>query len=290
MFIKTGIQLSLVCIALLISSCDVFKNDSLNNICQEHPELCDDLYIIADCRFKRTTVIRARYYDKIEANEVNKQKLLTELDEYQSCLELTLFLQFTRNKQRKEYRLSNYLTAQTLMQTHIEESRGTQDPILAYYLWTHHQDLQARQVFLAAATEKTVSDPRLLFKLARVNSTGTPQDALNLFYKALALSRSTEEIPNSTFLLIMTIFYQHKKFEEAYIWALISLKGDQQNASPINLDLILKRGVVGGERVILNDRNLALIAEQYYQQLKVGKFNEQAPLLQTPSITKTLIN
>lgn len=286
MFIKMAIQLSLVCMALLISSCDGFKNDSLNNICKEHSELCDDLYIVADCRFKRTKVIRARYYDKIEANEVNKQKLLTELDEYQSCLELTLFLQFTRNKQRKEYRLHNYLTAQTLMQMHIEESRGTQDPILAYYLWTHHQDLQARQVFLAAATKDNVTDPRLLFKLARVNSKETPQDGLNLFYKALALSSSAEEIPDSTYLLIMTIFYQHKRFEEAYIWALIALKVDQQNASPINLDLILKKGVVGGEKVILNDKNLALIAENYYQQLKDGKFSEQAPLLQQPSATQ----
>lgn len=282
MFIKTGIKLSLVCISLLISGCDVFKNDSLNNICNDFPELCNDLHVIADCRFKRSTVIRARYYDKIDPNEVNKQKLLTELDEYQSCLELTLFLQFTRNKQRKEYRLNNYLTAQTLMQQHIEESKGTQDPILAYYLWTHHQDLKARQVFLKAATKQGVTDPRLLFKLARVNPSELPQDALNLFYKALTMTTQIEQIPHSTFLLIMTIFYQNKQFEQAYIWALIATKEDPDNEFPINLDLILKKGIIGGEIAILNDKHLAIIAESYYRQLQRGKFIETAPVLMTP--------
>lgn len=279
MFNKTGGKFVFVAIFLLISSCDAFKNDSLTNICKNSPELCEDIYIVADCRFKRTSLIRARYYDKIEPTEIHKKALLTELDEYQSCLELTLFLQFTRNKQRKEQRLHNYLRAQELMKENIKASKGTQDPILAYYLWTHHQDKQARQVFLAAATQEGVSDAQLLFKLATDKSIETPQDALNIFYNALTLSDSMQHIPHSSFMNIMNIFYKSKHYEEAYIWALIAIKADKQKLSSINLELILQKGIMGGEKLISNDNQLQLKATNYYEQLQAGTFNEVPPLI-----------
>ena len=280
MIFKTSIKLSIVCTVLLfISACDSFKNDNINTICEEHAELCDDLHVIMDCRFKRTGLIRARFYDKIEPNETHKLALLNELDEYQSCLELTLFLEFTRNKQRKQQRLDNFLHTQALMQKELKAIKGTQDPILAYYLWTHFQDLQARRVFLKAAQKEDVSDPNLLFKLAIVNSKEAPQEALNTFYKALKVSHSMEQIPYSNFALIMTLFYQHKQFEQAYIWALITEQEDEENEYPINLDLILQKGQIGSVKLIRNEEALALQAEDYYEQLESGTFNVVAPLL-----------
>ncbi|PKF60603.1 hypothetical protein CW745_13815 [Psychromonas sp. psych-6C06] len=279
MIIKTAIQLSIVSVTMLLTACDSFRNDDINSICKDSPELCADIHKIGDCRFKRTTVIRARYYDKIEPSEDNQRKLLNELDEYESCLELTLFMQFTRNKVRKQKRVENYLTAQKLMQEQLLESKGTQDPMLAYYLWTRHQDLKAREVFLSAATKEDVTDTRLLFKLATVNAQSDPQQALTIFYRALKSSQSLEEIPHSSYAIIMTIFYQHKQFEEAYVWALLAEEEDEEDEFPINLELILKKGIVSGDKVIRNEVQLEDKAEYYYKLLKSGKFNEQAPIL-----------
>ncbi|GLS91637.1 hypothetical protein GCM10007916_27060 [Psychromonas marina] len=281
MFIKTGIKLSIVCMSLIISACDSFKNDSLKNICSHYPELCSDLYIIGDCRFKRTTVIRARYYDHIEPNEIHTRQLLSELDEYQACLEMTLHLQFTRNKQRKDQRLHNYLTAQDLMKANLQANKQNQDPMLAYYLWTHHQDLYARRIFLSAATQKDITDPKLLFKLATVNSKNAPQQALNIFYKGLSVSDSLQEIPLSSFVHMMTLFYQHKQFNEAYIWALIAKEEDKNNEFPINLTLILNKGIVGGKSSLLNENALQIKAKKYYQQLTLGEFEQTAPILRS---------
>jgi len=279
MIFKTAIQLSLVLSTMLLTACDPLKNDDITSICKDSPELCSDLHKISDCRFKRTTVIRARYYDKIEPSETNQRKLLTELDEYESCLELTLFMQFTRNKQRKKHRLENYLQSQTLMQEQLLESKGTQDPLLAYYLWTHHQDMQAREVFLASATAKNVNNPLLLFKLATVYATDNPQQALNLFYKALRKSQSLEKTSPSTFVMIMTLFYQNKQFEDAYVWALIAEKEDEQDEFPINLELILKKGLSSGEQLITNVDKLEDKADHYYEQLDNGEFKIMAPTL-----------
>ncbi len=115
MIIKTLKPAVIIATALFTISCIPSNNDDLGSICKNSPELCSDIHRISDCRFKRTSVIRARYYDKTEPNEQRTYDLLNELDQYESCLELTLSMQFTRNKQRKQQRLDNYLTAQKLL-------------------------------------------------------------------------------------------------------------------------------------------------------------------------------
>lgn len=279
MIIKTAIKLSIVCVTLLLSACDSFKNDNLSNICNNSPELCDDLYQIGDCRFKRTALIRARYYDKIEPTEFHQRAYLAELNEYQSCLEITLFMEFTRNKYRKEQRLKNYLRTKSLIKQEVKESKGTQDPMLAYYLWTHYKDQQARQVFLAAANKKDVSDPRLLFKLAEMYAKKKPQKTLNLLYRALAMTHSLDQIPPSTFVFMMNIFYQHRQFENAYVWALIAKKEDIEDEYPINLDLILKHGAVNGDNLITDEESLTIQANSYHKKLIKGNFNAEVPSL-----------
>jgi len=279
MILKTAIKLSIVAMTLLLSACDAFKDDKLSHICAEHPELCDDLHEIVSCAYNRTDVIRARYYDKIEPSEYRKRDLLDKLDEYHTCLELTLFMQFTRNKHRKERRLKNFLRTEALIKAEILKNKGTQDPILAYYLWTRFKDEQAGEVFLAAANNEGVSDPRLLFKFATVIVKEDPQQSLDLFYRGLIMSKSLTEIPQSSFVFMMNIFYQHKQFKNAYIWALIAKTVDEKDEYPINLDLILTNGVRGGNKLINNEKQLENKAEEYYEQLRIGAFNAKTPRL-----------
>jgi len=276
---NTAIKLSIVTMTLLLSACDTFKDDKISHICADFPALCDDFYKIGNCHYNRTTVIRARYYEHIAPSEHNKRALLNELDEYHSCLELSLFLQFTRNKQRKEQRLKNYFKTEELMKQELLESQGTQDPILAYYLWTRFKDKQAGKVFLTAANKKDVSDPNILFKFATFSVKNNPQKSLELFYRGLKMSKSLAEVPRSSFVFMMNIFYQHKQFENAYIWALIAKTEDEKDEYPINLDLILKKGVRSGKQEISNSEQLKERSELYYEQLQAGTFNAKTPTL-----------
>ena len=279
MMINTTIKLSIFCTVLLLSGC-MFSNElSLNKMCDDSPELCKDLHVISDCRFKRTTLIRARYLDKNQPSEINKRLLLTELDEYESCLELTLYIEYTRNRARKQDRLDNYLRAKELIREEIKETKGTTDPMLAYYLWTHYKDEQAGKVFLSAANRYDVSDPRLLFKLATLKAKSAPQKAIDLFYRAMAMSHSIEAIPATSYVSMMNLFYQQKQFENAYVWALIAKEVDQEDEYPINLELILKKGIRSGDKLITNEAGYKAIADKYYEQLKAGKFNARAPQL-----------
>lgn len=279
MNINTVIKLSIVLTTLLLAGCDSIKPDSIKNICQNSPELCEDLVAITDCRFKRTTLIRARYYDKTQASDINKRQLLAQLDGYHSCLEATLHLQYTRNKYRKEQRLKNYLRTEALMLEALSDVKGTQDPMLAFYLWTRHKDAQAREVFLAAANKNDVKDPRLLFKLAIVKAKYDPQHALNLFYRGLVISDSLEQMPTSNVVFIMNIFYQHKQFDNAYIWALIAKRMDINDEFPINLEMIINKGISTLATPLNNQEQLQIQAENYYQLLLTGTFKEHAPLL-----------
>lgn len=262
---------------LLVSSCFLSKKDDLASICKSDPELCADTHKIGDCRYLRTSVIRARFYDKLEPSDLHTRNLLSELNEYESCLELTLFIQFTKLRERKQKRLENYLRTQALMKEVLDRSKNTQDPHLAYYLWTRYQDLDAKQVFLKAA--KNLKDIKLLIKLATIYSKEEPQNSLTHFYDALSLSKSIDEIPKSTFTLIMTIFYQNKGFEQAYIWALIAKERNSEEEFPVNLDLILQKGLTNGPKLINNEDKLKEKAESYWHKLEEGTFNIKAPEL-----------
>jgi len=272
---KLKIVLLLITSAAMIS-CVPDNKDGLTTICESDPELCNDLHKIGDCRYKRTSLIRARFYDKVAPSDLHTRDLLRELDEYESCLELTLFMQFTRRKERKKDRIENFFTARKLMQKKLDASRGTQDPHLAYYLWTHYRDLDAKKVFLKAANKKDLKDIKLLIKLAQFYAKKSPQYALNLFYKALRASKSVDELPENTFTLIMAIYYQNKVFDQAYIWALLAMEEETENEFPINLDLILQKGLINGEKLIKNTDALQEKADSYHRHLDAGAFTLQA--------------
>ena len=119
----------------------------------------------------------------------------------------------------------------------------------------------------------------MLIKLATLYAKEDPQHSLDLFYKALQESQSTEDLPKNTFTSIMTIFYQNKNFEQAYIWALLAKEENAEEELPINLDLILQKGLTNGKKMISNEDILEDKADVYHEQLTKGIFNLQAPQL-----------
>lgn len=272
------VTITLIALASIIS-CIPGRDVRISTICESHPELCSNLHKIGDCRYLRTSLIRARYYNKVEPNQTHTRDLLAELDAYESCLELTLFLQYTRHKERKQLRFENYTETQNMMKSLLVKSKGTQDPHLAYYLWTRHQDLNAKAVFLNAAQRNDLKDSKLLTKLATIYSKTNSQYSLELFYRALKESNSLDDLPTNIFTLIMTTFYQNRQFEQAYIWALIAKEECNDKELPINLELILQKGLRSGKKQITNEDALEETAEHYIDLLEDGLFNIPAPQL-----------
>ena len=268
-----------VSMVFLISSCDLFDNKNVTQICKENPELCQNFQSISQCRYKRTSLIRTQYRNKLEPTEKNKIELLDELAGYEQCLERTLRMRLNHDKKRKVGNMHNYFATQALTKKILADSKNTQDPHLAYYLWINHQDLDAKKVFFDAVTHKDTHDVDLLIKAATIYAGNNPQKSLDSFYKALRYSHSFKEFPTSTFTLIMTIYYQNKLFERAYVFALLADKVSDDDELPINLDLILRKGLPHGEQLIKNTDKLEKIADSYYDALKQGNFKERAPEL-----------
>ena len=265
---------------LSLTACDSSgSQDTVANICESNPELCADIHKGIDCRYKRSSLIRARYYDKVAPSEENTLKLLDELDDYDVCLELTLLMEYSQKQTQKQKSVENYLTIQKLLSEKLEGIQNSTDPHIAYYLWTHFQDKHAKSVFLKAAMKKNNKDIKMLLKLASAYSGEYPQYALDTFYKALQLTKSLDEIPLTTFTFMMTIYYRNKDFEQAYIWALMANKINHDDPLPINYDLILQKGHRGSKKLIKNEDELQKIADTYYSQLRKGKFKTKAPQL-----------
>jgi hypothetical protein len=269
----------LAALLLTVTSCGFSDKETLTEICKKNAELCNDLHKANFCHYKRAHLIRARYNDKVQPNKEHTLNLLDELSDYESCLELTLLMEFTKRREQKHKLAENYFTTQRLMKEKLNDIKNTQNPHIAYYLWTHYQDIGAKKVFLNAANKEETKDVKLLLKLANSYAKEYPQQSLNLFYKALKESHSLKEIPDRTFTFIMTIFYQQKNFEQAYIWALVAQEVNTEKEYPINLKLILQKGIRNGQQQIFNENALEDKADAYYEQLKEGVFNQQAPQL-----------
>ena len=265
---------------LSLAACDFGDSQyTVSNICKSNSELCTDIHKGIDCRYKRSSLIRARYYDKVAPSNENTLTLLDELDDYNVCLELTLLMEYSHKQTQKQKSVENYLTIQKLLNEKLEGIQDSTDPNIAYYLWTHFQDKQAKHIFLKAAKKENIKDIRLLLKLASVYSNEYPQYSLDTFYNALQLTQSLAEIPLTTFTFMMTIYYRNYDFEQAYIWALMANKVNSEDPLPINYDLILQKGHRGGKKLINNEDELQTIADTYYSQLQKGKFKTKAPQL-----------
>ena len=279
--IKKNLFKHTVLLGLILSlfACGSGAPDTVANICESNPELCADIHKGVDCRYKRSSLIRARYYDKISPSDVHTLTLLDELDDYDACLELTLLMEYSQKKNQKQKSIDNYITIQKLLKEKLEGIKNSTDPNIAYYLWTHFQDTNAKAIFLKYAMKEDNTDIKTLFKLASVYTNDYPQYSLDTYYKALQLTNSLDEIPLTTFTAMMTIFYRNKNFEQAYIWALMANKINSASPLPINYDLILQKGHLGAKKIINNENELQQSAKTYYSQLKQGSFHIKPPKL-----------
>ena len=77
----------------------------------------------------------------------------------------------------------------------------------------------------------------------------------------------------------MVNFYQNRNFEQAYIWAFLIKEEYAEEEFPINLDLILQKGLRNGKKLINNEDVLEETADLYQEQLRKGIFDLQAPQL-----------
>jgi hypothetical protein len=273
MFIFTFKSLVLIFLSLCLLGCGS-QEASMEQICEEQAAICDDLHEMGDCRRERLSLIRLRYNHILEPSEKNTQLLLEELNEYKVCLEPTLHIAYTRYKDRKQKRLDNYLVSQGVIEELLAKSKDTQDPNLAYYLWTNYKDLRAKRVFLNAANQPNLTDVSLLIKLAVYHSSDEPQQSINFYYKALQESKSIEELPQSMFLQLVSFFYTNHLYEETYLWAKITLSTSNE-PPPINLDMIIQRGRLSKDV----QSKLEKQASDYLSAIKSGTFKEKTPIL-----------
>jgi hypothetical protein len=262
------IVISLFVLVALLACSD---NDSISSICDNHPELCSDIPRISDCGYKRTYLIRARYYEKTAPSNQNTLELIKKLNQYEACLESKMFIQYSKNKNRNEQRMQNYLATQKSIQATLSANKKSKNPHIAYYLWTQHNDKTAKKIFIKAASNKNTKDASLVIKLASSYAKYQPKKALREYFRALSLSHSLDELDPEVFSQIMTIYYKKRDFENAYIWSLIANKVDKEGAH-IDIELIIHKGTKSSQQSIKNKKELRDTAMRYLDELEDGKF------------------
>lgn len=284
MFFLAIKSLLLLCFLILITGCYSPLVNDVKKTCSNNPDICEDLPQISDCRILRSTLIQARYDYALISNDQNTLRLFEELDAYKVCLELTLEIEFTRNIERKTKRLVNYSTAEKLTENLLQSAKNITDPRLGYYLWSNHQDLQAKRVFLNAANQANLKDVHLLTQLAIYYSADAPQRALQFYYNALRYNPHINQLPQGLLVQLTSLLYRHQQYQLAYLWAVVITKTSIEK-TVINLEMIAQKGAISTQQ----QKQLRQLASKYIKSLEKGTFHQPSPnILQRGSQLKTM--
>lgn len=178
----------------LLAGCS--RRDSLAEVCQASPAICQDLDLDSTCREARTPLVALRValskQPELLQQDETQFKQLQLVEAYNRCLKRASGIQhvnnpYLTNNAQRAYALTSLTLAQIL-----EQTEGSTNPHLAYYHWVHLGDRQALRVLLAAQRNGQIKEAYILAGLATSQLDDEPDTARMLFLEALRNASARE--------------------------------------------------------------------------------------------------
>ena len=236
----------LVFLTLTLMGCEHFSSKTVAQICEEQPQMCNDLNPDSWCRAEKADIIKYRYQHQDSEVEMHKYNLLMYFEEYQTCIAKAAQIRHIKLREKETGRMKGLLTAQRELKRLSAETRHSQDPYLAYYQWSRHGHKDSLTVFLRAAEQGKLDSAALNVAHATYLVKRDSAKAINALYTALSLYTDDEEIDPEIFNSLFTLHNERENLSEAVVWGLV---GSEFESSTIDKNELI---------AIANARGLAL--------------------------------
>jgi len=240
---------------------------TLEQLCEQHPAMCNDLVSDGHCVAERAEVIPLRIAEQKLSSDANKYALLMGFDRYVKCMELVKGIQHIKLKEKTTDRVDSYMIALNEMLRLSEQTVQSDLPGLLYYHWSYNRSKPHMERFLQAAKAGKINTPELKLGLARIYTFQTEDEALAIqtIYEALALYPAGAKINPDIYTSLTTLFFKQKKPAMSYHWALVATKAGVKR---IGFEVIEKQA----KKLKVDLTGIEEIAKQTLEGIQDGKF------------------
>ncbi|MCL1072938.1 DUF2989 domain-containing protein [Shewanella dokdonensis] len=189
---------SFSCITLL-SGCE--RLTATAKICKNNPEICADLHKDGWCRAQRTALVSDRLEIKNTPSATGEQlyRLMLDTERYNNCVWLGSGVKHIEHPERSNDRARAYAMSSQALSALQEQTKNSQDPLLAFYHWSRLGDESALAILLTAEKQQQIHTPEILAALGGYYLKRDSHKALALYLEAM--KGASEEDFNSDWLL-----------------------------------------------------------------------------------------
>ena len=210
-----------------ISACD--SGPTLSNICQDHPELCQEFTEDSWCKAERKNTIISSYQLQQTNNDKNKYTLLLDYEAYAKCVSFSTQIEHIKLKEKRTARINNHEKVKQRIHQLSQETKDSKHPNLLYYHWSRYLDEDAIKHLLTMEGSGALETPTLQFNLATYYTKIDRKKTLALLYHALELYQPDAVLNTEIFQSLFTIYNHEKKYKQAYIWLKVWRLYDPEN-------------------------------------------------------------
>lgn len=262
----------LLLIGLTVMGCDRAPNHPIfgkpDDVCRQHPELCQDLEDDEWCSDARRDVISSRLHLKEEGTDRRKYQLMRHLERYLMCVENAISIEYTRGSGKNTPRVEGMLAASRQLAQLDEATRHSPDPYLLLWHWGNNTNELARQQFLALEGSPQLEEPDLQLVLAGTYAKHNATKAIAILHHGLSLYREGDKINSRLLTSLSTLYMGQKQYGLAYLWGKVSKSFQDANAPEVSAERFgiyhsLRQAELAGY-----DEQAAVIV----QQIKLGNY------------------
>lgn len=257
--------IALITGSLILSGCtDIFEK-TVADICEEHPQMCQNLNKDGWCRVEKSRIIKTRYHHFLAPSEDYKYHLLLGYEDYKKCISKASQIEHIKLKEKKTGRVQALLHAEKELKALARDTRDSDDPSLVYFHWSRFGSEAHLEKFLSYRDSDLLETPELQVALASYYIKFDQEKTIDALFHALELYKEGDEIDPEIFKSLTNIFIKLEDFSTAYKWGYVAKEFDGKNLDLPEVETLVIRS--GG-----NVEPLKKAAEYYITKLQDGEF------------------
>ncbi|WP_206485734.1 DUF2989 domain-containing protein [Thalassotalea sp. G2M2-11] len=210
------IHFSMIILLGLLSACD--SAPDYQQLCQDNPEICNELHDDSWCKAERINVGKANLAQKQQPKGIHQFNQLIAYEKYEKCISHAAKIEHIKAKDKKARRIESMMKARARISEIAEQTKGAQHPRLLYYHWSRFLDKQALESFLALEGTKAVETPESQYELATYYAKTDQKKTLQLLFHSLELFDENSTVNNEVFKTLSSIYAEKQEVKQAYIW------------------------------------------------------------------------
>lgn len=246
-----------------LTACD--SGPTLRSICENQPQLCNDLNSDSWCKLERRKVILGRHQEQQNPSDQVRYQLMLDLERYSVCVEKASHIEHIKLKEKKTSRVKGYITSLKELNRLSQATQDSNDPHLLYWHWSRNGSEQAMQKFLALRDTGILQTPELQLKLATYYVKFDRDLTIDTLYHALEIYDASEPLELEILKTLSTLFIKEEKYKHAYVWGKIAQEYGYSDIDLAPLTALLQNQ---GHNIA----GLNQLVEKYSEQIAQGQF------------------